>query len=350
MLNVSNTEEDVFLIIDGQVRSAIIQDIPLILFKVACSAVGVPLNILIACAILRLRRLHSKPRNIFLLGITASNLTAYVPVIFEIAYFFYPQEAICKCYVALVGLPDVFLLLNIFLSLADRYVAISHPLWHRKKVTVRRVTVWLIIGFILAITINKYMFIIGWEPFTCAVSLRASQTIGTCLVVLFTLCVIVRITVYQQTKKLLVYHRQVAVAGKSSSGSEEIAMNHLKAGPAEEGGSDPTQVATSSSNGRIHLHAQMNQQTLHRMELEATKTLVAGVTSLIVLASPLVIFLVSINICRRIYILAYCNSYSWLASYLKQLGLVHAIYHPSMYLSWNPEFSAAVFKGRRRHS
>lgn len=338
-VNSSNVSDEL-LVIDGQVRGAILQDIPLILFKVACSAVGVPLNLLVASVILRLRRLHSKPRNIFLLGITFSNLTAFVPVFFEVVYFFYPLDVICKCYVAVNHLPDIFLMLNIFLSLADRYVAIRHPLWHRKKVTVRRVVWGLVIAFTTAILISKLVFLVGLESFECAVNFRASRVMGTVLLALFVMCVAARIAVYQQTRKLLVHHRSIAmVETATTNGQEEVFCMANANGTSSQG--------VTSSNTRVRESVNFNQTTLHRIELEATKSLVAGVTSLFVLASPLLIYFVSISICRLVYIVARCNSYSWIVSYLKQLLLVHAIYHPVIYLAWNRELSAAVFKGRR---
>lgn len=301
-VTINNGSNDGLLIVDGRVRAAISQDVPLILFRVVCSIIGVPLNVLIATAVLRLRRLNSKPRNIFLLGITFSNLTAFVPVLFEVIYFFYPSDIVCRCYVAVIGMPDIFLLLSIFLSLAHCYVAIRFPLWHRKKVTVCRAVLCIVTSFILAILINKFVYIVGMEPFECAVNFRAGRVIGTSLAVLFFLCIFVRVTVHQQTKQLLIDNRLVALTETGVTNGhqqEDIRLDNLD-NAEEENGNDEVVDRQTRNNQESHLHVSMNQQALHRMELEATKTLVAGVTSLFVFSSPAIVFIVSMNVCRLV--------------------------------------------------
>lgn len=90
-------------------------------FQVVCTAFGIPLNVFIAFLILRLKQLRRKPHNIFLLGIVISNLSVFAPSLIDILHFLLPyDDLLCRISVAVTGLPDVFLLLSILISLVNR--------------------------------------------------------------------------------------------------------------------------------------------------------------------------------------------------------------------------------------
>ena len=61
-----------------------------------CCIIGIPVNSLIAFIIVYLRRLRKKPRNVFLFGLVLSNLSSFVPVLSEFAYFHFPSEDLDK--------------------------------------------------------------------------------------------------------------------------------------------------------------------------------------------------------------------------------------------------------------
>lgn len=148
--------------VDGSLRCPMHNDTYLAVAQIAFASVGIPLNSFMAFVILRLKRLRSKPRNIFLLGIIISNLSTFLPASFELTNFYYPgNKVVCQSFVASIGIPQNFVLLSTFLSLVDRYVAIRHPLWHRLRVTVRRVAIGLIFCSIVTVLVSKYVFIFG---------------------------------------------------------------------------------------------------------------------------------------------------------------------------------------------
>jgi hypothetical protein len=67
--------------------------------KLICCFVGIPLNVSIAFTIIHHRRLHRKPRNIFLLGIIVSYLTFFIPAVIELIYWaLYPDDSVCQAY------------------------------------------------------------------------------------------------------------------------------------------------------------------------------------------------------------------------------------------------------------
>ncbi len=115
-----------------------------IIFKLIGATIAIPLNLLLSIIILHLRRFRSKPRNLFLLGILFSNLTATIPPLVEVVDYFFisppgsiPEEGrigsslvSCKIYIVIRGLPEVFLLLNILFSLVDKYYILLTFLKH----------------------------------------------------------------------------------------------------------------------------------------------------------------------------------------------------------------------------
>lgn len=340
-----NENQSEIVIVDGQMKSPIDRDLVLIIFKLLCSIIGIPLNGLMAVAVLRLRRLHSKPRNIFLMGITVSNLLAFVPPILEIIYYFLPNELLCLAFVFTNRLPDVYLLLNIFLSLMDRYVAIRYPLWHRKKVTVLHVFVGLVFSFTLITVISKFFYIFRLVPLRCQINRVAYRTVILVCLFLFILCVASRVIVYLQTRKLLRDQRSSNFPIRSHPPEEIMEMVALSINnDAADISARPAVEFSAALPTVIDLGVRVDQRMLHKMELDATKTLVAGVTSLFVLCCPAFILYLSLAICRLSSAEFSCSSkFSWMFSYLKQLGLIHAIYHPIMYMAWNQEFTS-VFK------
>lgn len=322
---------------DGMVKTAPNQDFALIVFKIICSVIGIPLNILVALTLLRKRTLRKKPRNVYLLAIIFSNLTAFLPALLEVIYFFSPTDWLCLAFVALVSLPDVYLLLSIFNSLTDRYVAIGHPLWHRRNVTARRVLLRLVIHFASITLTCKFLYIFYPASFHCYIHLEASRISLANLVILFILCIVARLTVYFQTRKLLLHRQSGSVNVKG--GALEVMNGNGEDEDREQLSPDrPTLVALGIS---------VKEDGLRRMEVESTKTLVAGVTSLILLTLPLLLIACWTHVCLQFYDIDYCHDVGSWIPYFRQLGLVHAIYQPIMYLVWNREVSSAVFHGRR---
>lgn len=106
-------------------------------FHILLVSTGIPLNFFIAVFILLSERLYKKPRNVLLLDVTFSNLLALLTILIEFLAFHAQNHFAYLVYVSISGLAYTCLLFTLLLALADRYAAIVHPLWHRRKVTVR---------------------------------------------------------------------------------------------------------------------------------------------------------------------------------------------------------------------
>ena len=335
-MNITALEYGIILTKSGEVQNPINLDAFLAVAKLLCSFVGIPLNVLIAIVIIRQRHLRNKPRNVFLLGIILSNLSASLPVTIELAYWIVPTESMCQAYNAVVGLPYSVLLLNMLLALADKYVAIKFPLWHRKKVTVRLVVGALLLSLVLVTFILKFVFIFRLAPIRCEILFVHVKVMGLTTVILFVSCIIANFIVYRQTRALLQQTRTLS-GHEPRNNQEAIIENNVMEEHVELSTFQIPNV-NPSSNMAIHVDGE-NQR---KLETEATRTLLAGVTSLFVFACPPMIFFFSVFTCRLINNDVECSSLTWLSPYFKIMGLSHTVYIPLIWLVRDEELRLAL--------
>nr|CAH0102019.1 unnamed protein product [Daphnia galeata] len=95
-MNNSSSIEEVVLTENGEVYNPIEIGIVSLVLKIVCCSIGIPLNISIAVTITRLRRMHRKPRNFFLLAIILSYLSFFIVPVIELLYWgLHPNESLC---------------------------------------------------------------------------------------------------------------------------------------------------------------------------------------------------------------------------------------------------------------
>ena len=309
------------------VQGAISTAFHLVVFEIVCCIAGIPLNVKVSFSILRSRRKCRRPRNILLLAVLFTNFSSFARSIIDICYHFWPADSTCKAYVAFSVLPDAFLLMASFFSLMDRYLAISCPLWHRDKVTVPLVISVVAFGFVIQTAILKFMYIGQMLPLSSQVIPLVGTVNFWSLVVPFFLCLAARITVYIQTNRILTEHDGIA----DSNATQVVIYSTGRT----------NRPSRNRTTVRIQLGPRLSQRTKNRLEAEATKVLVIGVTSLLLISFPLVVFLFGITICHNWFNnVDYCrDTFGWLVPYLKQFGQVHGVYHPIIHMVWNKEFS-----------
>ena len=353
-----NQTGNILLTEDGKVQHPINVDLFLIVTKCITSVIGIPLNLLVAIIIIRLRRFHSKPRHIFLLGIIFSDLFIYVPVLIEFVYWNSPVNYVCEAYVAVVGLPYSILLLNMLLALSDRYIAIKNPLWHRKRVTVRFAVICLLLSSASSVFIMKFVYIFGFAPIRCEIWFDHGRVVGLTTVLLFVLCTIANFIVYRQTKTLLQKSRTVkpeindiglrtfiqnqeTTDVESQAASQIYVGNNTNTTPAlievQTIGNKTRNATDSNVDTSASMAIHVDSKTLHKMEMEATRTLITSVTSLFAMALPPVLLFLTVYFCRLIGTFQ-CSRVSWVAPYFKIFGLIHSSINPLIWLLRNDEF------------
>nr|CAH0103946.1 unnamed protein product [Daphnia galeata] len=318
MNNSSSIEENV-LTENGEVYNPIIIGMASVIIKIGCCSIGIPLNISITVAITRLHRLHRKPRNFFLLGIILSYLSFFIVPIMELIYWgLDPDESLCHAYVATIFVPQGLLLINMLLALIDRYLAINYPLLHREKMTVRFASIVMILSSIFTVFFLKFVYIVSLGILRCEILLLHIKMTSILFVFLFVSCMAMNIVIYRQTKILLRKSRIV----------EAIPADCV--------------VANNQSNNVVTpMSIHLGRKKLDQLEMEATRTLIMGVTSLCVMPCLNVIFMTTFFACRLVFGQLGCSNLNGLGFLIKEISLTPAVYGPLIFLVRNKELRAA---------
>jgi len=323
---------------NGTAMNPIDLNIVTLITHIVCCFVGLVLNLIMACEILRKRRLNSKPRNIFQLNLVLCNIFTLFTATVEIVYYFWPDDQVCLVFTAIVGVSYVAFFLNLLLSLIDRYLAISRPLWHRGKVTVSWVIFCQLFLTILFALIMKWIYVGGVAQVRCEIPVVAMVTFQVTILVLFISCVIVRIVVYSKTKRYIP-RRSVSSSSSSRVSSSKSARINNRQQQQQHVELIEMNRAAAADGLTVHL----NDDSVAQLDLEATRAFIANVTVLLLLPCPLLIFSFSYLICIPIYGTEQCSdSIIWLLPYFKELILFHAAVHPAMILWRNKEFTLST--------
>jgi hypothetical protein len=126
------------------------------------------------------------------------------------------------------------------------------------------------------------------------------------------------IVIYRQTKILLRESRTVEATPDNS-----VVAN--------------TQISTVVTSMAVHV----GRNKLGQLEMEATWTLIMGVTSLCVMPCLNVLLIASFLSCRLIYGQSACDNFNEMWPFVKDICLIPAIYGPIIFLVRNKDLRAA---------
>lgn len=300
-----------------------LQQLPLtsnmLIVHLVCICLGIPLNVFVGLVIIRNRRLHN-PRNTFWLGSILCHLTALLFALLECLVSRSPSSVPCFMYSTMIGTSYTVLLINSLLATLDRWAAISHPLWHRKHVTVIGV---ILVQLASAITVTFLLTLPFWSrllPLRCGVHQTVITWITSCYLLLAVLGLIAQTIVYLKARKYLVHYnvaRCIVVYSKTAASEDELdakAASLVIAHPR-----------------RSHFFVHGRDKTISKLELEATITLVVGVMSLCLFTIPFALVFITARIRPSPSIMS-------IIPYARQLALVHVLYNPLMYVIRSREF------------
>jgi hypothetical protein len=153
--------------------------------------------------------------------------------------------------------------------------------------------------------------------------------------------------VYQQTRALLAESRRLTSATTNKTIDNDVQAEWVELAIA---GIESQNFRASSGSGSLNDHSsQVKSMSIHvdktrisQIELEATRTLITGVTSLIVTALPPTIFVSVFLVCQLVVGGMECSSLNWLSPYMIELGLIHAVYNPLIFIARNKELRTAL--------
>ncbi|KAK4029977.1 hypothetical protein OUZ56_022933 [Daphnia magna] len=297
---------------DGNIYNPInLHNIHIITKIIGCS-IGIPFNLTVAFIIARDPHHRKKPRNILQLAVTCSNVTCFLPPIVEFIYWAASHsESVCQVYVAIVTVPQGLVSGHSLLALLDAYIALAYPLLHRRMLTSR--LSWFMIfvtSFLIAVLI-KIDYIIQREALLCQMWLVHVQTIAIVLGVLFLSCILLNIAVYCETRKHLDTSRTLKLEGDTT---------------------------------RMSIH--VDQRKSSRMQLEAAKSLVIGVTILCTAPFIGIIFASIYFGCRLQLGPLECGDFTQIEPYIEDVSMLPAIVNPFIVLIRNKHFRLA-FQSRQ---
>lgn len=359
---MNTTEKDFTLWNTEDLQNLMNINTGMLVMKVACSFVGIPFNMFIAIIIVHLRRLHSKPRNIFLLAMILSNLFFYVPIAFELAYWFYPSEFLCEAYVVTVGLPNILLLLYTLLALLDRFVAITRPQCHREKVTIKRAIGCLLVVSALAVIIKQLIYTVQDFLLICKPQSLCFTAVDWPMAVLCVLCISTYSIVCCNAITILrSYNRKrepkdvrqsssrrgfdgitpnttpVPVSTRNGHRFSDIISNDLRRG-------SPLVNVRAENFNSTSVSIQTTNGTISDMEIEATRSLIISVASLFMMSCIFLIYFLFFFLCQ-ISTKPECLYVALLAPYAKEVWCFHPVLNPIICLVKNTELYFA-FKGK----
>ena len=304
--HVVNQNEEMYNPLNMDGTSAIIKGI-------FCS-IGIPLNFSLAVTTLRFGRLYQTPHNIFLLAIVLSYLSFFIPPLMELIYWgLYPDESLCHSYVAVVTVPQGLSLVNKALALAEIYLAINHPLLHKRKMTPRLACYLTVFGSILTVFLLKFVNIVQLGNLSCKMWLFHVKMMATILIILLPSCIAMNITVHGQTQNFLCESRTLDATPDDG---------HLSS-------SNPISNATPA----MSVHAARTQ--LSHLGMKATRNLVTGVASLCVMPFIVLVFAETFFTCQSIDDQLECSDIIGKRHSMMYISLIPAIYGPIIFFVRN---------------
>jgi hypothetical protein len=275
----------------------------------------------VVVAIIRRRNLRNQPRNIFLLGITFSYLSFFVPAIIELIHWeSITIESVCQVNVAVIGLSHALLLLNMSLALMDRYMAINHPVWYREKMTVSLACAIVTFGSALIALLIKFVYVLKPSSTLCQMWNVHTITLMTVLFLLISICTVLNWIVYRQTLKI-----QEHIAAAAAAEVENIEWVELDDFANKSRGSVALDDLSSNIQSMANHQAPdiINSLDHHHLmsetEIKATRTLIVGVTSFVVTAYVSVGFVSSFFACRITMGELQCGNLTWIPAFYGSL-------------------------------
>lgn len=92
------------VVLDGKKKIPIQLNPFTVVSHILCCLIGIPINVFMAGAIICIKDLRCKPRNVLLLGLSLSNLSSFLPVLVEFVYStLYDKEELYVFYVAIAS-------------------------------------------------------------------------------------------------------------------------------------------------------------------------------------------------------------------------------------------------------
>ena len=130
----------------------------------------------------------------------------------------------CQIYTLFVGSSYTNLLVSLLLATADRWIAISHPLRHRRHIAVFQVAVFLVSSWVLVLAALTSPYWSGkFQLLSCSVQPDLMKWITFSYLVLVVIIIFAQVKVYTRTREYFRFgaHRPQSTAPSSSERQQQ---------------------------------------------------------------------------------------------------------------------------------
>ena len=253
----------------------------------------------------------------------------------------------------MAGLPYCSLMMNLFLSLIDRYVSVAYSSWYRRKVTIT----WIVsgqIGFFSIIgVLMKGPYLLEIFPFPPQITTMELKLFRVTGFLTLLLCVFGQICVYSKVKCFLRLEKDLDVSPSTDGGAyngqghqtTEFMGEELPRESEQEKKRDDFprhQTATASRQKATAIFPspffiRIGDQIISRLELEAARHAVDSVTLFLVFFLPAFValmFAISAGcLIPATHLIRHeCSEYQWTLAYARGLVVFYPIVSPIFFI------------------
>ena len=313
---------------------------------VICNVIGLPLNLLTAGFIVLKTRLH-QTRNIVWLGVAVSNVLVLSEHLVEFYAYHFESETAKKIFSLVAGLPYGSLMMNLFLSLIERYVSIVHSSWYKNNVTIT----WIVSGqigcFSIICVLMKGPYVLEIFPFPPQITTAELKLFSVAGFFTLILCLFGQISLYTKIKCFLRLEKDLEVSPSTNrracnrQGENTHQTTEFMGEESEQENSlDFRHHAAAASALKIptatpsSFFIRIGDQIISRRELKAARHVLDSVALLLVFALPTYatfMFAVAADCSpSTAHNLSNpdCSTYLWTFAYTRGISLIYVVINP----------------------
>ena len=334
----SKIVDDIIKNEDGSIFNPLASnDISVLVFNCFCLAVGLVASgrviqkLIVTC---NNRGDGWKPRHVLLMGnIVSCILTLFVHCLIPSVYYVWPDEDLCRVFMALFRMPYLLFLFNLSMAVIDRYVAVTRSVWHRTKLTINQCIIWLSFLNVLLAMATKWTFISQLMPVQCALQYLHGLTLVVAILIHFVICTVFLVAVFVITWRQLPRSAILVVPHSPARQSTALVVEQVE-------DQITTKIDKKSSSNTISVHT--SSAHLRRMELQVTKHFLITIIPLFVIVIPFLLLTLASLVCHyfnlQVDLVATRNFY-----YISLLPTIHVVIYPLANLFLNCEISCCTF-------
>ena len=342
----------------SSISTSLLMDNFLATNHLVCNLIGLPLNLVTAAYIVFKSRLH-QTRNILWLGVAFSNVLVLLNHLVESYVHQFQSETAKNIFIFFAGLPYSSLMLNLFLSLVDRYVRVAHSVWYKRKVTITLIVSGQIGCFSILCVLMKGPYLIEIIHFSSQFTMTELKIVSIVGFVTLLLCAVGEIFVYLKVKYYLGFEKEadttLAIRRRAFTRKEQITQTTEFVGGEsledsligfhhQQTTASVKELVVTPSPFFVHIGG----QEISRVELAAARTALDSVTLFLLFALPSFLTLnltvyadcfPATAVTGTFHVRQDCSKYLWTLAYTRGRMLFYPVVNPILFTTRSRDLS-----------